>query len=100
MALLAEHAARQLAAAGAPAMVARALALKGARDAVGLTREQRIANLAGGLRFVPAGRPPPGTRVIVLDDVVTTGATAAACVRALAGAGVAVTAVVALLAAG
>ncbi|MEV4599013.1 ComF family protein [Amycolatopsis sp. NPDC049253] len=97
---LAEAAARSLAQTGAEAFVAPALALKGARDAVGLSRAERVANLAGRLRFVPAGRPPPGSRVVVLDDVVTTGATAAACVRALADAGVSVSAVVALLAAG
>ncbi|MEV0071441.1 ComF family protein [Amycolatopsis sp. NPDC050768] len=97
---LAEAAARCLAQTGAEAFVAPALALKGARDAVGLNRAERVANLAGRLRFVPAGRPPPGSRVVVLDDVVTTGATAAACVRVLADAGVAVSAVVALLAAG
>ncbi|MEU4667038.1 ComF family protein [Amycolatopsis sp. NPDC023774] len=97
---LAEAAARCLAQAGTEAVVAPALALKGARDAVGLSRAERVANLAGRLRFVPAGRPPPGSRVVVLDDVVTTGATAAACVRALADAGVSVSAVVALLAAG
>ncbi|MFI5608764.1 ComF family protein [Amycolatopsis sp. NPDC051903] len=98
--LLAESAARRLAAAGAEAMVAPALALRGARDAVGLTRTQRIANLSGRLRFVPAGRPPPGTRVVVLDDVITTGATAAACLHALTGAGITVSVVLALLAAG
>ncbi|QRP47281.1 ComF family protein [Amycolatopsis sp. FDAARGOS 1241] len=98
--LLAESAARCLASAGVEAMVAPALTLKGARDAVGLTRTQRIANLSGRLRFVAAGRPPPGTRVVVLDDVVTTGATAAACLHALTGAGITVSAVLALLAAG
>ncbi|WIX82060.1 ComF family protein [Amycolatopsis carbonis] len=97
---LADAAACCLAQTGAEAFVAPALALKGARDAVGLSRAERVANLAGRLRFVPAGRPPPGSRVVVLDDVVTTGATAAACVRALTDAGVAVSAVVALLAAG
>jgi predicted amidophosphoribosyltransferase len=37
---------------------------------------------------------------VVLDDIVTTGATAAACVAALKSSGVAVTAVLTLLAAG
>ncbi|WP_456062084.1 ComF family protein [Amycolatopsis rhabdoformis] len=97
---LAEATARCLAHTGKEVSVAPALAVKGARDAVGLSRAERVANLAGRLRFVPAGRPPPGSRVVVLDDVVTTGATASACVRALTDAGVAVSAVVALLAAG
>lgn len=82
------------------ALVAPALALSGGRDSVGLTSSQRARNLHGRLHFVPAGRPPPNTRVLLIDDVITTGTTAAACVRTLAAAGVPVTAVVALLAAG
>ncbi|MGW4486919.1 ComF family protein [Amycolatopsis sp. NPDC004368] len=97
---LAEATARRLAHTGTEVFVAPALAVQGARDAVGLTRAERVANLAGRLRFVPAGRPPPGSRVVVVDDVITTGATAGACVRALAEAGVTVSGVVALLAAG
>jgi predicted amidophosphoribosyltransferase len=97
---IAEAAARQRAAAGAEVFVAPALEVKGARDAVGLGRAERVANLAGRLRFVPDGRPPPGCRVVVLDDIVTTGATAAACVAALKSSGVAVAAVLTLLAAG
>ncbi|WP_406638101.1 ComF family protein [Amycolatopsis sp. WGS_07] len=80
------------------ACVAPALVLKGGRDAVGLNRAERAANLAGRLRFAAAGRPPPGTRVVVVDDVITTGATSAACVTALKNAGVPVVAVLALLA--
>ncbi|WP_460437498.1 hypothetical protein [Amycolatopsis stemonae] len=72
----------------------------GVRDAVGLDRAQRAANLAGRLRFREAGRPPPGSTVVVLDDVITTGATAAACVRALAAEGITVAAVLTLLSAG
>ncbi|WP_326938512.1 hypothetical protein [Amycolatopsis rifamycinica] len=82
-------------------MVAPALELAAtARDAVGLGREQRVANLAGRLRFREAGRPPPDHRIVVLDDVITTGATAAACTRALTAAGCTVSAVLTLLAAG
>ncbi|SFW66047.1 hypothetical protein SAMN04489730_2565 [Amycolatopsis australiensis] len=98
---LADAAARFLAARGFEVTVAPALELAGgARDAVGLNHAQRAANLAGRLRFRQAGRPPPDVPVVVLDDVVTTGATAAACVRALAAEGIAVAAVVALLTAG
>ncbi|WP_236789221.1 ComF family protein [Amycolatopsis sp. GM8] len=77
-----------LAGSGRPAAVAPALRLgAGARDAVGLSREQRAANLAGRLRLDPRGVPPPGTPVILLDDVITTGATAAACTHTLTAAG-------------
>ncbi|SEF26937.1 Predicted amidophosphoribosyltransferases [Amycolatopsis pretoriensis] len=99
--LLALAAARVLAGWGFEVAVAPALELAGgARDAVGLDRAARVANLAGRLRFREAGRPPPGMPVVVLDDVITTGATAAACVRALAGEGIEVAAVLTLLAAG
>jgi predicted amidophosphoribosyltransferase len=98
---LAEAAAGVLAGRGFDVAVAPALELAGsARDAVGLDRAGRVANLAGRLRFRQAGRPPPGFPVVVLDDVVTTGATAAACVHALAAEGVAVSAVLTLLVAG
>jgi predicted amidophosphoribosyltransferase len=98
---LANAAASVLAARGIEVAVAPALELAGsARDAVGLNREQRMANLAGRLRFRESGRPPPGFRIVVLDDVVTTGATAAACARALAAEGFTVSAVLTLLAAG
>lgn len=98
---LANAAASVLAARGIEVTVAPALELTGGvRDAVGLGREQRMANLAGHLRLREAGRPPPGVPIVVLDDVVTTGATAAACTQALAAAGFTVSAVLTLLAAG
>ncbi len=98
---LADVAASVLAARGIEVVVAPALELAGAaRDAVGLGREQRMANLAGRLKFREAGRPPPGFGIVVLDDVITTGATAAACTRALTAAGFTVSAVLTLLAAG
>jgi predicted amidophosphoribosyltransferase len=98
---LANAAASVLAARGIEVAVAPALELAGGvRDAVGLDRAERMANLAGRLRFRQAGRPPPGYALVVLDDVVTTGATAAACVRALASEGFTVSAVLTLLATG
>jgi predicted amidophosphoribosyltransferase len=98
---LADAAAGVLAAWGFEVAVAPALELAGGvRDAVGLDRAERVANLAGRLRFRQSARPPPGFPIVVLDDVVTTGATAAACVQALAAEGFAVAAVLTLLTAG
>ncbi|TSD97340.1 ComF family protein [Skermania sp. ID1734] len=71
----------------------------GVRDSVGLSAAQRTANLAGrvGVRGdIPRRKD---TNVVLVDDVLTTGATAAASVRALAVAGVAVSAVLVVAAA-
>jgi predicted amidophosphoribosyltransferase len=69
--------------------VANALSLaKGARDSVGLDAAQRAANLAGRIRITERGLPPRGAHVVLLDDVVTTGATLRACRNALALEGV------------
>lgn len=65
------------------------------RDSVGLDRAQRTANLAGRMRCAPI---EPGTEVVVVDDVITTGATAVACADVLKKAGAKVTAVLALTA--
>ena len=66
--------------------VFRALSLTGpVSDSAGLSAEQRRSNLAGRM----AARAPaePGLRPILLDDIVTTGATLAEAARALAAAG-------------
>ncbi|GAA5150550.1 ComF family protein [Amycolatopsis dongchuanensis] len=98
---LARACAAALAEAGSSAAVAPALRLAaGARDAVGLAHAQRAANLAGRLRLDPRGLPPPHTRVVLLDDVLTTGATAAACARMLTEGGHKVTAILTLTATG
>jgi predicted amidophosphoribosyltransferase len=68
--------------------VARPLRLsRGARDSVGLDAAQRAANLAGKVQVRPAALPPPGAVVLLVDDVLTTGATLSACRDALAPAG-------------
>jgi predicted amidophosphoribosyltransferase len=80
VALLARRAAAALAGAGVAAAVAPAL--------------------PGRVLARRAGLPPAGTPVVLVDDVVTTGATAAACTAALVRTGIAVSAIVVLAAAG
>ncbi len=60
-----------------------ALARRGGRTQVGLARTERLRLAAGTFRI---RRRVPGS-VFLVDDVLTTGATAGACSRALAGAG-------------
>ncbi|GAA3953369.1 ComF family protein [Gordonia caeni] len=71
------------------------------RDSAGLSAGGRLANLHGAVRLVrrppPALKAPhPGTVVLLVDDVLTTGATAASAVTALEASGVAVSGVVVL----
>jgi len=98
---LAAHAAAVLAGRGHPAAVAPALRMApGVRDSVGLTAAARRQNLAGRVLLHGAGVPPRRVPVVLVDDVLTTGATAAECTAVLARAGVEVHAIVALAAAG
>lgn len=77
---LARAAAVRLRSAGLGVSVQRGLALaRRPEDQAGLDRIQRLANLAGALRAV--GAPASGP-VVVVDDIVTTGATLAEAVRA------------------
>lgn len=63
------------------------------RDSVGLGADARLRNLAGRVALIRT--PPPG-ELLLVDDIVTTGATAAESVRVLARAGAPVAAVLAL----
>jgi predicted amidophosphoribosyltransferase len=95
------RAAAELAAAGVVAGVAPGLRMgRGVRDSVGLGATERQANLAGRVLPRHAGLPPAGTSVVLVDDVVTTGATAAECAATLLRTGVIVHAIVVLAAAG
>jgi predicted amidophosphoribosyltransferase len=86
---MARAAARTLAEAGVVGGVAPCLYTQGrARDSVGLDAASRAANLAGRIRFRPSGAPPKGAPVVLLDDVLTTGSTFVAAVRALSGVGI------------
>lgn len=77
---LARSAAVRLRTAGLGVSVQRGLVLaRRPEDQAGLDRIQRLANLAGALRSV--GAPASGP-VVVVDDIVTTGATLAEAVRA------------------
>ncbi len=64
------------------------LRVKATRSQVGLTREQRAQNVQGAFR-VRAGAPVKGRRVVLIDDVLTSGATANAAARVLLRAGAA-----------
>ncbi len=61
-----------------------------ARDSVGLDTSARERNIAGRVRL---RGPRPRTEVLIVDDIVTTGATARESVRVLQAAGVRVAAV-------
>ena len=58
-----------------------------ARAQVGRDRSERLTAVRGSIEFYPTGALP--RRAIVVDDVVTTGATLGACADALRAAGVA-----------
>jgi predicted amidophosphoribosyltransferase len=74
----------------------------GTRDSVGLSAAARRRNLAGHVGYLAGAVAPTRVRActtVLLDDVVTTGATAAESVRVLSRMGHRVAAVVALTAA-
>ncbi|CAH1657520.1 Competence protein F [Hyphomicrobiales bacterium] len=84
-AALADVIARQSGVSLAPALLAR---VKRTPRQVGLPRAQRADNLQGAFRVIEAMRAQAaGRRILLIDDVLTTGATANAAARALLRAG-------------
>jgi ComF family protein len=93
-ALLARELCKRVGARFAPTLLARHRATPQQSRLPALARQD---NVQGAFRAHPAAR---GRRVVLLDDVVTTGATVHACSRALYAAGVVHVTVIALAAAG
>ncbi|MDP9392664.1 MAG: ComF family protein [Actinomycetota bacterium] len=85
---LSRSAVAELQAAGVPAAEARLLRRRGrVQDSAGLSVAQRRANLAGTFVLARgAPRPGPGTLLVLVDDVVTSGATLTEAAGVLAGA--------------
>ena len=75
----------------ASSLVYAPLALVRARPTkrqVGLTRLERLKNVSGAFAFPEAQTPAiAGRNVLLIDDVITTGATVGACAKALKRAG-------------
>lgn len=62
--------------------------VKATPSQVGLTEAERRRNLSGAFKVAPAARKRiAGRKLVLIDDVVTTGSTAGACVRVLKRAG-------------
>ncbi len=64
--------------------------VKATAQQVGLTRSERAANMQGAFRVPEEGKGAvTGRRLILVDDVLTSGATVEGCARALLRAGAA-----------
>jgi ComF family protein len=86
-AMLAETIARQC---GRPVAHDALKRVKATAQQVGLTRAQQAENIQGAFRVTIAGKAAiAGRNLVLVDDVLTTGATAEGCARALLRAGAA-----------
>jgi len=75
---------------GVPAELLALVRTRRTQPQVGLTRVQRRKNVAGAFAVARGHQAKiSGARVVLVDDVITTGATARACARALKRAGAA-----------
>jgi ComF family protein len=75
---------------GAPALLQEKLVRRArhTKTQTRLDRNRRAANMAGAFRLHPRSREfPVGKRIILVDDVVTTGATTAQCAQVLTAGG-------------
>ncbi len=78
------------AASGVPVVTTALKRAKATVQQVGLTRSQRAANVQGAFRVPDEGKPAVvGRRLVLVDDVLTSGATVDGCARALLRAGAA-----------
>ncbi len=78
------------AASGVPVAAGALKRVKPTPQQVGLSRSERAANVQGAFRVPPEGKVlVKGRRLVVVDDVLTSGATVEGCARALLRAGAA-----------
>jgi ComF family protein len=78
------------AATGVPIAAGALKRVKATAQQVGLTRSERAANVQGAFRVPPEGKAAVvGRRLVLVDDVLTSGATVEGCARALLRAGAA-----------
>src|SRR5271156_3254143 len=75
---------------GVPVAATALKRVKATAQQVGLSRTERAANVQGAFRVPPEGRSAvAGRRLVLVDDVLTSGATVDGCARALLRAGAA-----------
>ena len=71
---------------GVPVVTDALTRARSTRRQEGLSLDERLANVAGAFRVTDT-ELVEGRKVLLVDDVITTGATAAACTQALLAAG-------------